>query len=622
MSGVKYRRKSALCGPACGTFRQYFPVRRNTILRPFLPIKSLRALDLYSGIGGWSLGLRAAGLDVAGSYELWPEAVATYNANLSTKRSPTDIRTLDLRTLPKRIDLVVGSPPCTEFSFSNKGGRGDIDEGFKDIVRFFEIVERVRPKYWILENVPRTAALIEQGLKTARHPLFRFRKLRPAFRIFDFSEFGLPQCRRRCLAGDFPFDLLDSYRRISKKLSLRDIILSLSARGEVSDPIWGQTIRREVLTETEPEPPLNNEQLRINREAKQYHPVYNDMAFPDRLDVPARTVTATCTRVSRESIVISDPKTAQLRRLTVRERASLQSFPIGFQLFAGSHSSKVKMVGNAFPPLVSLFVGMASRQVGCAAAARSFGSAAGRIGALTSVLPAPSTPPHNTAEIYPRNRRFRAALLGLRFKSGMRFELANDFKGKRVRWRVRFFYGPSKAVKTIRLDKSLLHWIARHNSMRAAMPAIELRLSAIRHAIASTNARTLQDCWTRRSTGPGPYQTADLLGSIATSVADHLHGITDDELAQIALHRCNTASCVKFVQNAKALVSGFIVGCFFNQEISGSGEIFPQNRPISGDGLVPHRWQRSSSQFSEVRDFPPSVTEGESARRGWIGDGV
>src|SRR5689334_9135996 len=200
--------------------------------------KRMNAIDLYSGVGGWSLGLSIANVNVLRGYELWPEAVATYNANLSTSHRPTDVRTLSLQSLPRKVQLVVGSPPCTHFSFSNKGGNGNLSEGLKDIIRFFEIVQFMRPRYWILENVPRTASIIKEGLCTRGHPLFRFRQLDAEVRIVDFSSFGLPQTRHRCLVGSFPFDLLDSYRAIASRRTLGNVIEALAAPDIVVDPIW------------------------------------------------------------------------------------------------------------------------------------------------------------------------------------------------------------------------------------------------------------------------------------------------------------------------------------------------------------------------------------------------
>ncbi len=93
----------------------------------------MRAIDLYAGIGGWSLGLRLAGVEVVASYEWWQPAIDTHNGNHGGAFGPQDIRQLRLADLPTGIDLVVGSPPCTEFSYSNRGGSGNITEGLKDL---------------------------------------------------------------------------------------------------------------------------------------------------------------------------------------------------------------------------------------------------------------------------------------------------------------------------------------------------------------------------------------------------------------------------------------------------------------------------------------------------------
>ena len=69
----------------------------------------MRAIDLYAGVGGWSLGLRLAGVEVVDSYEWWQPAVDTHNGNHGGDLKPTDVRQLRLEDLPSDIDLVVGS---------------------------------------------------------------------------------------------------------------------------------------------------------------------------------------------------------------------------------------------------------------------------------------------------------------------------------------------------------------------------------------------------------------------------------------------------------------------------------------------------------------------------------
>ena len=542
----------------------------------------MRALDLYSGIGGWSLGLRAASINVVGAYEIWPEAVATYNANLGKRHQPADVRTLDLQKLPKNIDLVVGSPPCTEFSFSNRGGGGDLAEGLKDIVRFLEIVRFLRPKHWILENVPRTALVIELGLKTPGHPLYPFRGLKPEVRIIDFSEFGLPQSRSRCLVGDFPFKLLDSYAELAKPRTLGDVVLSLASIDAVTDPVWGGSIHTSALSEMEPEPALDTEQLRMNKEAKRFHPVYNDMSFPDRLDRQSRTVTATCTRVSRESIVICDPKDQSLRRLTVRERASLQSFPTTYQFLANSHSTKVKMIGNAVPPLFSFLAGMASKE-------RSLNFTRAKLakicaaGMKFATVPTPEpTPPHNLLEKFPEKRRFRAALPGLRFKSGMRFELANRFETTETVWRISFFFGPSKDIKTVDLNTRLFRSLRRRALLRPIGSELDTILSAIEIFTKDLSPKNVQQSWTRRREGTGPYEIVDLLGLAATELAKSLALVDDSAITTIVLKTCGVTEVdsqrtKKIKRFSKELMAGLLVGSFFNQSICAGGKGNSQN---------------------------------------------
>src|SRR3546814_17212767 len=72
---------------------------------------------------------------------------------------------LALADLPDDIDIVVGSPPCTQFSYSNRGGGGDIADGLEDVKRFLTIVDHLKPRVWAMENVPRVAKIIEAELK-------------------------------------------------------------------------------------------------------------------------------------------------------------------------------------------------------------------------------------------------------------------------------------------------------------------------------------------------------------------------------------------------------------------------------------------------------------------------
>ena len=152
--------------------------------------KNTTCVDLYSGIGGWALGFRLCGIKINQSFEWWSQASITHDLNLSTSTILGDIRKLSLSTINRPVDFIVGSPPCTQFSYSNRGGSGDISDGLKDIIKFLELIKYVKPKYWAMENVPRTASVISKELSSGGQ-LEKFNDLcKPSMiQIYDFSDF-------------------------------------------------------------------------------------------------------------------------------------------------------------------------------------------------------------------------------------------------------------------------------------------------------------------------------------------------------------------------------------------------------------------------------------------------
>ncbi|MDO9337414.1 MAG: DNA (cytosine-5-)-methyltransferase [Caulobacter sp.] len=533
-------------------------------------VPNVRAIDLYAGMGGWSLGLRLAGVELVASYEWWKPAIDTHNGNHGGDLKPVDIRKLALSDLPTEIDLVVGSPPCTQFSYSNRGGRGDVSEGLKDLVKFFEVVDHLKPKIWAMENVPRVAEVLASGFRTPEHPLYRFRHLMPRIEVIDFSDYGTPQARKRCIAGNFDFDLLFSYQASLAEKTLGDVIQSLSTEGRVIDPVWRRELKASQLTDTQEEPALNGEELRMNRDSKLFHPVYNNMAFPDSLGQPARTVTATCTRVSRESIVISDPRRAgSFRRLTIRERASLQGFPITYQFFARSFAEKAKMIGNAIPPTFTYLLAQAAKGVP-ADAVPTF-EQVGRMLELPKDK-APVTPPDKEGKTYPATRGFRAALPHLRFKSGMRFELANVIADHGAAWEVRFFFGTSKDVRSIDLDGSTLSDL-RDTPFGAAMDRLKAALIEAESELMRSGPVDLQAVWTRRKEGRSPFALVDQLGELS----DQLFLQFPNDPAALNAARQYVVLLAdqadgdgvapgraKLERNAVRILSGFLIGDWFN----------------------------------------------------------
>lgn len=541
----------------------------------------VRAIDLYAGIGGWSLGLRLAGVEVVASYEWWRPAVETHNGNHGGDLTTTDVRALKFEDLPRDIDLVVGSPPCTEFSYANRGGSGDLAEGLKDLVRFFEVVDHLKPRWWAMENVPRVADFMRAGFADPKHALYRFRHLNPLIEVVDFSDYGAAQARRRCIVSNVPIALIDAYKPKLPARTLGDVIAALNGDADdVVDPIWGGSLPLAKLTEMETEPALIGEELRMNRDAKVHHAVYNNMAFPDRLGEPSRTVTATCTRVSRESIVIADPhRPGAFRRLTIRERASLQGFPINYQFYARSFAEKAKMVGNVIPPTFTFLLASAAQGI-TAKAFKGLRTDKARM-ALPSVLPK-ATPPEKAGRSYPEGRAFRAAIPGLRFKSGMRFELSNGAARTNPDWKVRFFFGPSKDIREIELDGDVLGELTDTLMGHAAFDAVWTAIDRAEARLSDVDGRSLQAAWSHKGDGHDPYDVVDTLAAVAAEVLGAIEAWAgegaNEALAEVYV--LNVAAGdgspskvpghAKLSRNAKAILAGLIVGDWFN---AGRGKV-------------------------------------------------
>lgn len=524
--------------------------------------------------------MRLAGVEVVASYEWWQPAIDTHNGNHGGALSPVDIRRLALADLPRDIDLVVGSPPCTEFSYSNRGGSGDIVEGLKDLVKFLEVVDYLKPRWWAFENVPRVADVLERGLRDPEHVLYRFGHLAPQIEVVDFSEFGAPQARRRCIAGNIPLELIRAFQPKLGKPTLGSVVSALASEDVVTDPVWGTAISANQLTEMEAEAALNGEELRMNREAKSYHPVYNNMAFPDPMDEPARTVTATCTRVSRESIVIADSRaTGSFRRLTIRERGCLQGFPITYQFYGRSFAEKAKMIGNAIPPTFTHLLALAAQGV----SPRTFKGLdhAGRKLELPAT-PAPVTLPDREGRAYPEKRSFRAAIPGLRFKSGMRFELSNAFEGALPGWRMRFFFGSSKDVREVVFDGTIWDEF-KDTPVGASLGTLSSAFRAAAAELGRTDVARLQRVWTHRADGMAPFDVVDLLGDLSEKVhsrllADSGASIEVDAQRYVVMVADEAAGAGKLPnkgkleRNALRILGGFLVADWFNG-LSWHGEV-------------------------------------------------
>lgn len=163
------------------------------------------AIDLFSGVGGMSLGIKQAGFDVISAFDFEERHVLAYRNNfpfVSSHKVNLELATgSHIRRLSNymsgEIDLVFGGPPCQGFSLG--GHRRPLDERNFRMLDFVRLVRSLRPKYFILENVQGLLAnhsrlIFEQLLRRVRLAGY---DIAEEIRTLDASDYGVPQRRKR-----------------------------------------------------------------------------------------------------------------------------------------------------------------------------------------------------------------------------------------------------------------------------------------------------------------------------------------------------------------------------------------------------------------------------------------
>lgn len=325
-----------------------------------VPHKQLTALDLFSGCGGLTLGLKQGGFDVLGAVDNDPLSVETYRANHSEisvwnvdirKLNPVQVRS-SLGLKEGDLDLLAGCPPCQGFStMRTLNGAFPVDDPRNDLLlEILRFIDVLRPKAVMLENVPGLAS--DERFEVFRNHM-EMNEYIGDQRVFNAADFGVPQRRQRLiyLAGlqmNVPFA-----EPISNTMTVRDAIEGLPKAGESGDPIHDmpekrtprimqliQRIPKDGGSRTDlPE----EDQLECHRRCNGFKDVYGRMAWND----VSPTITSGCFNPSKGRFLHPEEN----RAITMREAALLQGFPRHYEFPTRRGKSAIaKMIGNALPP--------------------------------------------------------------------------------------------------------------------------------------------------------------------------------------------------------------------------------------------------------------------------------
>ena len=332
----------------------------------------MRVVDLFCGAGGFSEGFRQAGFDIIFGVDIWRPALLTFIANQSTAktvgRNIKEISILPDHEFDSVIpdsEIIIGSPPCVDFSHSNKSGKADKTKGIELIKSFFRIVARKKfkknsiLKYWLFENVPNVQSFVQSQYSAKDLDLtgdFILIVKNGKDKVFDAQMFGVPSRRKRYICGEF---LEPSQEETAlENIPLRKILELL---GEpctkidnlVIDPNYPTfTMPAKKITDYHYIQKLARFEWETAKRLKLDKGYMGRMTFPEDIDKPSRTIMATMTLSARESMIFSYGL-EEYRGPTIREIASLMSFPIDYIFFGDSIRLKYRLVGNAVPPKLS-----------------------------------------------------------------------------------------------------------------------------------------------------------------------------------------------------------------------------------------------------------------------------
>lgn len=292
-------------------------------------------VSLFSGAGGLDLGFKMAGHNLIWANDVYGDAVSTYRLNLGDHIVCGDIHEIPSTAIPS-CDIVIGGFPCQGFSVANTGRHED-DERNKLYLEMIRVIRDKQPKFFLAENVKGILS-IGKG-QVFKNILSDFKSLgyNVEYKLLNAADFGVPQKRQRVIIVGIRNDIKQKYDYPSPTHSK---VPSLYTRRWVS-------IGEAMADIPDPDKPNNLP----NHVYSKYKLNFNGYLGHRPLDPdqPAPTVTA---RGDNKGGVVILPHPNGLRRMTCRELATVQSFPLDYQ-FVGNTSSVYRQIGNAVPPLLA-----------------------------------------------------------------------------------------------------------------------------------------------------------------------------------------------------------------------------------------------------------------------------
>lgn len=333
---------------------------------------SYNAIDLFCGAGGLSYGFECAGFNILLGIDSDAKALEVFEANHKNAKSIcgdiTQIDYEDIRNVigNKRIDVIIGGPPCQGMSLS--GPRKFDDPRNKLYLSYIRLVEEIRPRAFVIENVPGLVSLFGGQIKDSIIEKFTDMGYDVQYKILCASDYGVPQSRKRVVFVGTRENVKFEYPKkhdsvVTCEMALSDLPPLIDVLGEeISDYETKPMNTYQALMRSKSKALYNHVAASHSEKVKKIIALVPDggnyKSLPEEYRNSRNFHVAWTRFASKKPAPTIDTGHRHHfhykydRVPTVRECARLQSFPDDF-IFAGNKTQQFRQVGNAVPPLMA-----------------------------------------------------------------------------------------------------------------------------------------------------------------------------------------------------------------------------------------------------------------------------
>lgn len=294
----------------------------------------MKIISLFSGAGGFDLGLVQSGHTIIWANDIDSDACDTYHKNIGDHIVCDDIANIDINLIPN-ADVIIGGFPCQGFSIANKSRSIDDDRN-KLYKQFVRVVAGKQPKYFLAENV-RGILSLDNG-KAIKKIINDFKLLgyNVQYQLFNMANYGVPQTRQRVI-------IAGTRANVKHKFIYPEPTHEKDRWVSISDALKGF-----------PEPKDSNNSIPNHIYSK--YKVTNRNFTGHRKTDPNKPSPTILARGNGKGGVCAIQHPNNHRRMSVRESSTIQTFPMDF-IFSGKMNSMYRQVGNAVPVLFAKYLG-------------------------------------------------------------------------------------------------------------------------------------------------------------------------------------------------------------------------------------------------------------------------